>query len=121
MSYIPTASGVYTPTLTNVQNVATSTAYSCQWVRVRELVTVSGQIDIDPTLASTSTRVGVSFPIASTITNAYECAGTGGCPNNDGLTFTILGDVANTRALIQYETTDTTDRSFYFSFTYLLK
>src|SRR5439155_66361 len=43
------ASGTYTPTLTNSVNVAASTAYTCQYLRVGSVVTVSGQMDIDPT------------------------------------------------------------------------
>lgn len=118
MSYFPSASGTYTPTLTSVQNIAASTAYSCQWFRSGSIVTVSGKVDIDPTLASTSTRLGISIPIASDFSADAECAGTASCPQVDGLVAAIFGDDTNNRAQIQYETTDTSNRSFYFTFTY---
>lgn len=120
MSYVPTNAGVYTPTLTNVQNVISSTAYQCQWVMVRNIVTVSGQLDIDPDLASTSTRVGISLPLATSLSDENLCAGVASSPNVATLVASILGDVTNSRALIQYETTDTSNRAFYFTFTYLI-
>src|SRR5438552_1367658 len=37
-------SGSYTPRLTNVANLSASTAYTCQWMRVGNTVTVSGKV-----------------------------------------------------------------------------
>ena len=68
--------GSYTPTLTGVTNVAASTAYACQWMRVRDVVTVSGKVDVDPTVVG-STKLGISLPIASNLSAAEQCAGVG--------------------------------------------
>lgn len=59
------ASGTYTPTITGVTNVAASTAYQAQYLRVGNTVTVSGKTDIDATSSSSATRFGLSLPIAS--------------------------------------------------------
>lgn len=70
------ASGTYTPTLTNVTNVAASTARLCTWLRVGNSVRVWGQLDIDLTTTLLASEIGVSLPIASALTTAYQLAGT---------------------------------------------
>ena len=112
------SSGTYTPTLTNVANVTASTAYACQYMRVGNTVTVSGEIDIDPTVTLTTTQVGVSLPIASALTQTYQAAGTGFAQTiiSDG--FSIRADVANGRAEIIYKCTDVTNHKYSFHFTY---
>ncbi|MFZ9320364.1 MAG: hypothetical protein ACO245_04795 [Ilumatobacteraceae bacterium] len=69
------ASGTYTPTLTNVTNVAASTAAVCQWLRVGTTVTVSGTVQIDPTAAG-NTVLNMSLPVASNFTAATQAGGT---------------------------------------------
>jgi hypothetical protein len=69
------ASGTYTPTLTNVTNVAASTAAVCQWMRVGTTVTVSGTVQIDPTAAG-NTVLNMSLPVASNFTAATQAGGT---------------------------------------------
>lgn len=68
-------SGTYTPTLSNTTNVAASTPRLCTWSRVGNMVTITGQFDIDPTLTATSTVLGISLPSASNFTTAYEAGG----------------------------------------------
>ena len=109
---------VYTPTLTNVANLDGSTAYSCQYLRVGSVVTVSGQVDLDPTTTLTDTQLGISLPIASNFANANECAGSGSAPAIAAMTVAILGDVANNRATLQFKATDVTSQPVFFSFTY---
>lgn len=111
-------SGTYTPTLFNTTNVAASTAYVCQYMRVGNTVTVSGQVDIDVTLTATSTVLGMSLPIASAVANANEVGGTSACPTVAALVTAILGDATNDRATFQFVSTDTNNNSMYFTFTY---
>ncbi len=68
-------SGTYTPTLTNVANLDASTAYRCNYIRVGNMVTVSGKVDIDPTAAATNTQLGISLPIASNFADDLACEG----------------------------------------------
>lgn len=114
------ASGTYTPTLTNVANVAASTAYACQWMRVGNVVSVSGKVDIDPTLAATSTQLGISLPIASDITAAEGCSGTAFASGVAGQGAAIVGDSTNDRAQMQWVSSDITNQPMYFSFQYLI-
>src|SRR3990167_8123706 len=108
----------YIPTLTNVANLDGSTAYSCQYMRVGATVTVSGQVDIDPTVALASTQLGISLPVASNLANANECCGTAFASSIAGQGAAILGDAVNNRAQLQYIAGDVTNQAMYFSFTY---
>jgi hypothetical protein len=114
---VTTSSGVYTPTLTNVTNIAASTAYPSQWMRVGSVVTVSGQVDIDLT-SNGAYELGVSLPIASDFTNAYQCGGVAGgtVPTVDPLV--IRADVTNNRAQFIGSDTDKTNHPHVFTFTY---
>lgn len=109
--------GTYTPTVTNGTNVAATTAYSCQYMRVGSVVTVSGKIDIDAT-ATGALLVGLSLPITSAIANDNEIGGTissGGSQNLDGA---IRGDATNDRAEITMDVPSSASFSYYFTFTY---
>jgi hypothetical protein len=70
-------SGTYTPTLTNVANIdiPASTAYTFQYMRVGNVVTVSGKIDVTVT-GTGLTRLNVSLPISSNFSAEENCAGT---------------------------------------------
>lgn len=111
--------GTYTPTLTNVTNVAASVAYTCQWMRVGNTVTVSGRVAIDPTAgAPTATELGISLPVAATFASAEQCGGTAVSPTVAQECAAILADAVNNRASLQYLASHTTNESFYFAFTY---
>jgi len=111
-------SNLYTPTLTAVANVAASTPFTCQYLRVGTVVTVSGKADIDPTAGATLTQLGISLPIASNFGAAEDCGGTAVAPV-PSYAGAILADAANDRAELQYTTAaDVANRSFWFSFTY---
>lgn len=112
------AQGTYTPTLTNVANLDASTAYSCQYMRVGNTVTVSGRVDIDPTLTATSTQLGISLPIASALANANELGGASASPAIVSQSAAVLGDATNDRAQLQYMSTDVTNQAMYFTFSY---
>lgn len=112
------SAGIYTPTLFNDTNVAASTAYSAQYVRVGSTVTVSGKVDVDPTAAAADTKLGISLPIASALANANECAGTACGPATAGESAAIEGDVVNARASMRWVTNDAGNHRMLFSFTY---
>lgn len=116
------ASGTYTPTLTNGTNVTASTAYQCQWMRVGNVVTVSGKVDIDPNLTSTSTQLGISLPIASTTGSAQNLAGTAVGDNGSALANAaqILADTANNRANLAFWSSSTANAAWSFHFTYVV-
>lgn len=112
------ASGTYTPTLTNDANVTSSTAAKCQWLRVGNVVTVSGHLLITPASASTTTTVGIAIPIPSDFTGVSDLAGVA---NNEVLTqnsATLQADVSNNRAQLAYSAQNTLSQRWVFSFTY---
>lgn len=110
------ASGTYTPTLTGVTNVTGTTAYACQYMRVGNVVTVSGKLTIDYT-ATGLVQVGISLPIASAISNDFEVAGTGSTGTNP-FSGAILGDDTNNRAQFDLQSSSSGGDSFFFTFTY---
>lgn len=111
------ASGTYTPTLFNVANVAASTAYQCQYMRLGSVVTVSGKVDIDPTAAA-ATQLGISLPVASNLGAQEDCAGTAAASGIAGQVAAIRGDAANNRAELVYIAVDLTNQPMYFTFTF---
>lgn len=110
-------SGTYTPTLTGVTNVASSTAYTTSYMRVGNVVTVAGRIAIDPTAAA-QTSIGMSLPIASTLGATQALGGTFAFGTDSGQVGAISGDVTNNRASFDILTNSGNNRNYYFSFTY---
>lgn len=111
------AAGVYTPTLTNVTNVAASTAYECQYMRVGNTVTVGGKVDVDPTAAG-ATQLGISLPVASNFGAVEDCGGAAFAPAIAGQGAAIIADAANNRAEMNWIAVDITNQPMFFSFTY---
>lgn len=117
LSALNLASGVYTPTLTNVANLDGSTAFECQYLRVGSVVTVSGKVSVNPT-AGASTQLGISLPVASNLGAAEDCSGSAFASGIAGQGAAILGDAANNRAQMQWIAVDTTDQPMFFTFQY---
>jgi hypothetical protein len=118
-SDIPTTtSGTYTPTLTNVANLDASTAYEAQYMRVGNTVTVSGKVDVDPTLTATSTQLGISLPVASNFGTQQDCGGVAFCPAIAAMGAAILADRTNDRAQLQFVSSDVNNNSLFFIFSY---
>lgn len=114
------ASGTYTPTLTNVANLDASTAFACQWMRVGNVVTVSGKVNVDPTLIATTTQLGITLPLASNLAADQQCAGAAAGKGVASLVAAILGDATNDRAQMEWKSIDTTSQDMFFSFTYVI-
>lgn len=118
VSYATLDSGTYTPTLFNVANLDGSTAYISQYMRVGHTVTVSGKVDIDPTLTVTSTQLGISLPIASNLATQQQCAGTAFASGIASQGAAILGDATNDRAQMQWVASDVSSQPMYYQFVY---
>jgi hypothetical protein len=69
-------SGTYTPTLTNVTNIDSSTARVCNYMRVGNVVTVSGRVTVDPTTSGSNFNLRMSLPVASNFAAAENGVGT---------------------------------------------
>lgn len=107
------ASGTYTPTLTNVSNAGSLTAAVCQWVRVGNVVTVSGSATVTPS-SSGVVRIGITLPIGSGLTASNQLAGTG-C-GEDGDIARVYGDATNDRAEIRIGLAFASTVSFHFTY-----
>ena len=112
-----TLSGTYTPTLSNTTNVAASTPRLSSYIRVGDVVTVAGQLDIDPT-AGAATLLGISLPIASAFTTVYQLGGVASSTTITNESAGIEADATNDRASLKYVAVDTTNHTMTFTFTY---
>ena len=115
-------SGTYTPTLTNGTNVAASTAFACQYMRVGNVVTVSGQVNIDPTSTATYTQLEMTIPVASNFSAGNQCGGTGITIPGSGLNATaaIYANATTDGVTLGASFPDAANQAVYFSFTYLV-
>lgn len=68
------AEGTYTASVTNVTNVASSSVTTCNYTRRGNYIEVFGEITIDPT-ATGDTKLRISLPVATGITNSYDLSG----------------------------------------------
>lgn len=93
-------SGTYTPTLTNTTNITSSTSNAdVRWVRVGNVVKVSGYVNARPTAAG-ACALALSIPIASSLAAATEL--TGVCHLSTDAGGYIFGDTTNDRATLSF-------------------
>lgn len=115
-------SGTYTPTFTNVANCDSFTARQAQWMRVGNVVTVSGRVEVDFTSAATATSFRCSLPMASNFADAYDCAGVAVCNTSavsgTKVPFYVLADSTNDEASISGEAPNTASNIVIFTFTF---
>ncbi|MND43737.1 hypothetical protein D3C80_345350 [compost metagenome] len=114
-------SGTYTPTITNVTGVSTSSAQSAQWLRVGSVVTVSGSVTVDPSGGAgggTQIVVGLSLPVASSFSGLSDAAGTAVTPDIAGQCAGIFADATNDRVSLSYVTQAGSNRVLYYTYTY---
>lgn len=116
------ASGTYTPTLTNVTNVAASTASLCQWIRVGNVVTVSGEVQIDITTTLLASELGMSLPIASALTATTQMGGQANAFDiEQSAGIKIRADATNDRAqFVWINQVTAANQTYSFTFTYLI-
>lgn len=111
------ASGVWTPTITSVANVAATTAYPCTYGRVGDTVVFSGKVAIDPTTLATLTQIGISLPIASNFANDYNGAGTANAATINA-SAGIYADATNDRLTLEFVPTDVSNNVWWFTGSY---
>lgn len=112
-------SGTYTPTLANQVNLdGTATASQAKWLRVGNVVTVSGMFTADPTLAATITSFTLTFPIATNIGATADSTGTATCGNIASMSAAIQGNIAGDLATVRWISTDVTSQSWSYTYTY---
>jgi len=112
--------GNYNPTYSNVSNCSALTAIAnAQWVRIGDIVIVSGGVNIDPIGASLLTRFSMTLPVASNLANAGNLSGVAFSSASASLGGAIEADATNDLALFRYiNTSDLSARDWYFIFMY---
>ena len=116
------ASGTYTPTITNTANLSASSALQAQWMRVGNVVTVSGIFIADPTLTTTSTGFDFSLPITTSFPTGYEGGGTAACAGAiTENTASIVPLSGTSTAQIRWGSVDVTNLGWAWTFTYEVK
>lgn len=110
------SSGSYTPTLTNVTNVAASTAYDTAWMQVGSTVNVGGRVQIDPT-ATGSISLGMTIPVASNFGAIADVGGTFQSANG-AIIGVLSADTVNDRFTLTGTSTTTAATNCYFNVTY---
>jgi hypothetical protein len=93
--------GIYTPTLTNGANAAASTAHACNYVRLGNMVIVSGVLELDPTTTATLTLVDISLPIASDLAAIEDLTGSAGVSSVATGAYGVYANFTNNRATLQ--------------------
>lgn len=110
-------SGNYTPTFTAVANSGGLVAHESHWIRVGNVITGSGKVDVTPTAAGVSTVVGISLPVSSAFASIDDAEGvtaTASLEQGGGLE----ADTANNRMQIRYIAFDTVNRGMFYTYTY---
>ncbi len=75
-----TSSGAYLPTYSSPANIDTVILDSLSYSRVGDVVTVSGELQVNVTLAATATSFLLTIPVTSSFTAASQCGGAGNSP-----------------------------------------
>jgi hypothetical protein len=111
-------SGTYTPTLTHTSNIASSTPAVIQYMRVGNVVTVSGSAGVQCTSGvGVATTLGVSLPVASDLA-AFNQLGGAGAHNSSPVS--ILGNASSNVAALTWFSSTVGLTSVTFSFSYLV-
>jgi len=111
-----TSSGTYTPTWSGLANVDSVTAFSCQYMRVGDTVTVSGWVTINATADNTPTSLSFSLPINSATSSVNYLNGTG-VAQGGGPAAALSGYASNFGEFEVIPAVDT-DVNYSFIFTY---
>lgn len=113
------ASGTFTPTMFPGLNVIAATGLKCQWLRVGNVVTVSGECQIQ-TVGVAVTTCGMELPIPSNLAVPNDCSGV--IQQRIGATvgglLIIGGDTVNNRANIQFTAVAASTNNYGFHYTY---
>lgn len=111
-------SGTYLPDFVSVANVNAFTKYTCQWMRVGNVVTVSGKVDIDPTATPNDTVLRMSLPVSTNFSSQEECGGTAASNTPSTTPVRIYADTTNNDAIFSFTSGTTSNDSYSFTFTY---
>ena len=117
------ASGTYTPTSSTNSNQTAVSFGAAQWIRVGNVVTVSGDGSSSVTTANIQTLLSISLPIASNIGSTGQAAGVAclvkGAASGNAVG-KITGDSAGDFAIVEWWPSATGAQTWSFHFTYVV-
>ena len=109
-------SGIYLPTATNVSNTSAITIDTAQYMRVGNVVTVSGRIAFTNTLNSPS-QISITLPIATVVSAVGNVAGVGN--ENVAMKSAIIrGRTGTNDALLEVDGLNSSTYTIYYTYTY---
>jgi len=112
-------SGTYTPTVADVSNTTARAGVTSKWVRVGNIVTVTGTCTITATSSSsTFTQVSITLPIASNFVAGTDCNGVGVGIATSQRAGTIGANIAGDVAYYGFYATDASSVTHAFVFAY---
>ena len=115
------ASGLYAPTGTIVSNASTITLYEGQYSRVGNVVTQSGKIDIDASVANTRTQVRITLAIDSDLSEGSQGVLAGTCSgqrlDHQGA---VAPDTTNDEAVLDFYPASAANTGVFYQFTYYI-
>ena len=110
----------YTPTITGIANVASSTPRVTQYIRLGSVVHVSGRVEVTPTAVGTTT-FQLSLPIASNMADSWQLAGTAfAVEGSTNIGFPITGSTVDDRPNFSFSAGTTASHPVIYSYTYLV-
>lgn len=116
------AAGTYAPTFTTVANLDSTPTKGADfsYLRVSNIVHVSGYATIDPTAGATITQFGISLPIASALAAVGDltgvCAANAVAAESGG----VFADAANDRANVHLINASTASHALFIQFQYIV-
>ena len=111
-------SGVYTPTLTNTTNIASSTAQACQYTQIYSTVTVSGAVVVEATTAG-ACNLKMTLPVPSNFTSVQQAAGVmASTTSGQNRTGAIVADVTGNQFEFIFIPGSTASTTYSFTVTY---
>lgn len=125
---VPTLqSGNYTPTISGV-GISAFTGHTSQYLRIGNVVTVSGSAEYTATLGNTL-RFRVALPFSTALADPFQIAGTGTMVDADAgnaqiednfLPGSIYGELATNTAIVRFVPNSSGFKRFYYHFTYTI-
>lgn len=116
------AAGFYSPVVSNAVNTdGTPAPTEAQYIRVLDVVTVSGRVTIDPAADSQTVTFDLSLPIQSNISSSFFISGTAHSGTTWFSTVEISGNTGTNSARFRYTPKNDIDLNahvFSYSFTY---
>ena len=114
------STGIYSPSITEVTNIDTVIVYETQYLRIGNMVTVSGKIGLDATITG-ATEAAISVPIASDFSAEEQAGGTAASEVALATPVRIKADATNNRLSFVFTAATTTLDNYSFTVTYRIQ